>query len=279
MVNPYPGLFFDAVAWQRLDARQQMLFIARALHIVHPSWRFAGITAANIYGLEYRRNLHDGSTFIASHQSPKASKNPKLHYVSCNELEGKTYGELPVVSTAEALVECGARYPFRDVLPMYDSAFRLGLASASEVKGIGEKRGADYLRIQRLLNYADSNSENGGESFCRGTIIEEGFPVPKLQVEFPKPDGSTYRVDFLYHLRDGRDVAVEFDGMGKYVDSDMTKGRPIEEIINDEQQRERFLLRDCGISEVVRLRYRDVAQRKVMIQKLLSAKIPCVKSA
>ncbi|WEV72323.1 hypothetical protein [Bifidobacterium sp. ESL0790] len=275
VVKPYPSLFFDAEAWEQLDAKQRTLYVARALQLIHPPWVFAGLTAADAYGLEYRRVLHDGGVDLASDVSPVASKNPKLRYLpeACREAEKRS--EVSVVPITRVLLECGRRYSFRDALPMYDSAFRLGLVTRAEM----EQMGAGIWGIQDLLTYADPASENGGESFCRGTMIEEGFPVPRLQVEYPKPDGSVYRVDFLYQLRTGRSAVIEFDGMDKYIDPEMTRGQGLEEVVSREQQRERFLLQECDVSQVVRLRYGDVLNRQEMVRKLIDAGVPCSKMA
>lgn len=55
-------------------------------------------------------------------------------------------------------------------------------------------------RIRALhYDYADARSENGGEFECRAVIIEAGFMVPELQVEF-NIDGRIKRVDFVHQM-------------------------------------------------------------------------------
>ena len=54
----------------------------------------------------------------------------------------------------------------------------------------------DCTKIIKLLRYTNAASDNGGESFARGTMIEAGFAEPRLQVVIVDPaTGQQYRVD------------------------------------------------------------------------------------
>lgn len=250
--------------------------MARALHRKHPGWAFASVTAAAFYGLSVRQNLYDGSICIATKESPSSSRNPLLRCVSMPHVEAHDVGGIPVTSVARTLVDCGYRCSFRDSLPIYDSALAAELVTKDDI--IAECRTIRHGRtkVADLIRFADARSESGGESFCRATMIEEGFSVPQLQVEYSDGDGSNYRVDFQYQLRSGEIVVVEFDGMEKYVNPSMTHGAVIEEVVRREQERERFLFRN-GVSRIVRLTYRDVLGRKEMVRKLIDAGVPCMK--
>ena len=62
-----------------------------------------------------------------------------------------------------------------------------------------------------------------------------GCPPPMLQVRFPRGDGGVDVADFDWpdHHAFG-----EFDGFGKYVKEEFTKGRSIQEVVADEKARE-----------------------------------------
>ncbi|WEV46950.1 hypothetical protein OZX62_01225 [Bifidobacterium sp. ESL0690] len=276
LVKPYPGLFFPAEDWKQLDYRHRTLYVARALHFKHPDWGFAAFTAAVIYGFDLRQNLYDGTIYVAD--SSSSSNSRLLRRVSMPHAEVCYVDGIPVTSVARTLVDCGLRCAFRDALPLYDSALRAGLVFLDDVAAERQTLRHGRALIDRLICCADAKSESGGESFCRATMIEEGFPIPQLQVEYANDAGSTYRVDFQYRLRGGEVIVVEFDGMEKYVNPLMTHGAAIEEVVRREQERERFLFRS-GVSRIVRLTYRDVVGRSELVHKLADAGVPCMKLA
>ena len=104
----------------------------------------------------------------------------------------------------------------------------------------------------------DGRAESGGESQTRARMIELGYEVPDLQVEFANPldPKRNFRVDMLVDCGDGRRVAVEHDGACKYEDLAMLNGRTPTRAFMDERQRE-ALLTSCGI-EVMRVRWKDL---------------------
>lgn len=69
---------------------------------------------------------------------------------------------------------------------MFDSALRLELTTKDAILQECDSLRRDAGRVLRALHYdyADARSENGGEFECRAVIIEAGFMVPELQVEF-----------------------------------------------------------------------------------------------
>lgn len=170
------------------------------------------------------------------------------------------------------LIDCALAYPFAQALPMFDSALRSGLTTREAVTAECDALNRDTGPVLRALHYADARSENGGESECRGIIIDAGFAMPELQVEFQVPDGIR-RVDFLWRLFDGRMVVLEFDGMLKYVDPSMTDGRGIKQVVADERNREEAL-KDAGVTAIIRTDYDEVKAVTPLVSKLAAAGIP-----
>ncbi|RBP97831.1 hypothetical protein CRD60_04380 [Bifidobacterium aemilianum] len=127
----------------------------------------------------------------------------------------------------------------------------------------------------RLLSYASGLSENGGESWCRGCIIQEGFQPPLLQVVFRDPldTSRVMRADFTWRLGDGRTVVLEYDGLVKFRAKTMTRGRSVEHVVDDERSREKALSR-AGVSLVIRTNYKQVGERDTLISSLLEVGIP-----
>lgn len=184
-------------------------------------------------------------------------------------------GEVRVTSPARTLVDCALLYPFEHVLSMFDSALRRGLVTREEIVAVCDGLRVDCGPVFRLLHYADARSENGGESFCRAVSIEEGFVPPQLQHTFySRVTGKEAgRVDFIWHTEDGRIIVLEFDGMQKYIDPEMTSNRDVRQVVRDERQREQDL-KEAGVSVVIRTNYNEVVQRAPFVMKLIRAGVP-----
>lgn len=93
------------------------------------------------------------------------------------------------------------------------------------------------------LSHADGRSESGGESIACALMIEKNIMVPELQVEIPHPldARNPFRVDFVWTLADGRIVLSEFDGIKKYRDKKMTRGRGALRALSRERRREALI--------------------------------------
>ena len=159
-----------------------------------------------------------------------------------------------------------------------------------------ESRVDKFLSLRRLCYFASRLSENGGESFARGTMISLGFMVPQLQHEFILPrSGGKYRCDFLWRLSDDKLIVGEFDGRSKYyVDSDNPSHTNVDfnsscdnrmlrksydtNVINrniDRQaEREVLLMKECGVSRIVRFTIADIINPKRVESKLIDAGVP-----
>ena len=184
-------------------------------------------------------------------------------------------GEVRVTSPARTLVDCALLYPFEHVLSMFDSALRRGLVTREEIVAVCDGLRVDCGPVFRLLHYADARSENGGESFCRAVSIEEGFVPPQLQHTFySRVTGKEAgRGDFIWHTEDGRIIVLEFDGMQKYIDPEMTSNRDVRQVVRDERRREQDL-KEAGVSVVIRTNYIEVVQRAPFVMKLMQAGVP-----
>ena len=180
-----------------------------------------------------------------------------------------------VTSPARTLVDCGLRYPFIETLPMFDSAFRRHLVTREQILEVCDGMHADCGHVFRLLRHTNPLNENGGESRCYATIIDEGFAVPQSQVVFIDPDApwNRYRADFTWHTPDGRVIVLEYDGTAKYVDPTMTKRRDIRDVVRAERERE-AALRRAGVTTIARVNHDEVVRRIPLVHKLLEAGVP-----
>ncbi|KAE8126880.1 hypothetical protein DDE84_09420 [Bifidobacterium tibiigranuli] len=275
LVSPHPALYAAPKEWQALNPVEQCMHMVRALALRHPNWVFAGPSAAAIWGLDHPWSMHDGSVAIISSTSSRHSAHRRLTYIYASSFDVHECRGLRVTSVARTIVDCALRRSLREGLPFIDSGLRAGLVTTADVLTECERLRESCAHIRGLVKHASPASENGGESFCRGTVIEEGFPVPELQVVLRDPDDpkAVCRVDYLYRLHDGRLIAIEYDGMRKYVDPSMTGNREIREVVRDERERE-ALLKRAGVTAIIRLDYTEVLQRMPLVRKLMAAGIP-----
>ena len=180
---------------------------------------------------------YDGRLITLPHSSDRVSYEIRSH----------------VVDKSTMLFDVANTMSFRAALPIFDSAARdnvnfnkvleicgrryggvgvgVGVGDGGGIGGFGSGfsggfgvsgvvcagSNADSLfKLRRLCCFANGLSENGGESFARGTMIDLGFMVPELQHEFVAPNsGVKYRCDFLWQLPGGGLIVGELDGYGK----------------------------------------------------------------
>lgn len=272
-----PSLYANTAYWDGLTPPERTLHIARALAQEHPQWVFGGLVAVSAYGFEHQWHLHDDCITIVTSDHGSRQCHQRLRHVYMPDMNNpKTHYEasgLSLISPARTLVEAAIDLDFRFALPIFDSALAKGITKEEIAADCVQWR-IDYARVFRLLRYANERSENGGESLARGTIIEDRFLTPRIQVTVTDPQTNTeHRVDFVWKLDDGRVIVAEYDGTQKYVDPAMTDNRSIQEVVAKERARDEGLKR-AGATEIVHFTYADVIERTPLRVKLLKARVP-----
>ena len=255
---------------------------------------------------------YDGRLITLPHLSDRVSYEIRSHVVdkstllfdAANNLSFRA--ALPIFDSAardnvnfnKVLEICGRRYGGRDGVGVVSVGFNGAVGNGfvySDVAGFGSN--ADPIfRLRRLCLFKNGLSENGGESFARGTMIDLGFMVPELQHEFVAPNsGVKYRCDFLWRVPGGGLIVGELDGYDKYFvdstnsthaninfnsssDTQMLRNSYNQTAINrniDRQaERESVLFRECGVSKIVRFNFADVVGVKNLERKLVEAGVP-----
>ena len=251
---------------------------------------------------------YDGRLITLPHLSDRVSYEIRSH----------------VVDKSTLLLDAANSLSFRAALPIFDSAARDNVnfnkvleicgrryggsedfeeVSGAGVGGVGLSGVASFgsnadpiFRLRRLCLFKNGLSENGGESFARGTMIDLGFMVPELQHEFVATNSRVkYRCDFLWRVSGGGLIVGELDGYDKYFvdstnsthaninfnsssDTQMLRNSYNQAAINrniDRQaERESVLFRECGVSKIVRFNFADVVGVKNLERKLVEAGVP-----
>lgn len=102
------------------------------------------------------------------------------------------------------------------------------------VRALDTNRRRGFARVPAVIEFSTSLADSVRESEARVLIDQLGFPRPQLQREFVLPDGRTARSDFYFP---GHDHVGEFDGVGKYFDPDILRGRTPEQALLEEKDR------------------------------------------
>lgn len=236
-VRPHRGLYALQSTWEKLDTRERYLMRIRSLASLHPGWVFCLHSAAALYGLELP-NAAMRSVHIVSSRSGLDSGIRRHHLRNIEPARCEGIYVTPFAQTVWSSIE-DLEFPY--ALGVADSALRLLDCTAEEFlesvpKRLRESRPHAYAAD--VVSYADKRSENGGESFARAVMIEQGVMPPELQVQHRDPITSIrYRVDYEWRLATCT-VAGELDGTGKYTRIARTHGKSVEDIIREERQRE-----------------------------------------
>ncbi|NEG55830.1 hypothetical protein [Bifidobacterium platyrrhinorum] len=261
---------------------------------------FSGLTAADAYGFDHSWGLHDGVVYVADRSGDGIVDRRRIFDRLGNTAGSRSrhggdaaeYGirrlympsitavrvdGVPVTAAARTLIDCALCIPFRYALPIFDSAARKGVDMRS-VKESCKGMHTDRAPIESLLGCVDANSENGGESLVRASLIADGFAVPELQVEICDPSypARRYRVDFLWRLYDGRMIVLEYDGMAKYEKPSMTRGRTAKQVLREQNDRDRAL-RAAGVTTILHCTYEDVAFSNGLFMMLRDAGVPRIR--
>ena len=259
------GLYARKEYWAGLadDPAARHLCLARSLAIQHPTWTFCSYTAALLHGFPVGYHLLDEVHVVLPPSAHARSREGLVQHVSRHEIQHVEVSGVRVTPAIQAAADCMRAARLRDALPIADAALRAaGIPREAFVACVAVyargRCGVD--RALRCAHYADGLAESGGESVARAAMIEEGFQIPRLQVEFADPlnPGHAIRVDHLFTRHDGSLVAGELDGMGKYLDENLLEGRSTAEALVLERQRESHI-NALGIP-VARYRYKDLQE-------------------
>jgi hypothetical protein len=177
---------------------------------------------------------------------------------------------VPVTTLARTAVDLARSADFPGALASLDAVL------AREGEGFRRELGAALKRMalragraraSRVIEAATAVSGSFGESMARGVIIELGFQVPELQVEFRDAEGAMYP-DFFWR---GIRTAGEFDGKAKYSREEYTGGDPAQ-VVWREKKREDRLRRH--VSGLVRILTEHVTNPPALARLLAEAGVP-----
>ncbi len=261
VISPFPQLYTPPELWSTISRCQQARYIVRSLAIKHPDWVFADVSAAIVHGLWVSYPLMKTVHIVTSPRAhSRSSRNVSRHQIA--HVDTKVIDGVRVTSLERTCFDCLRRLSFRMSLPIADSALRLSSKDVGHFIETFEsfnRSAHNYARASDIMAFANGLSESGGESLARAAMIEQGYMLPKLQVEVPNvvDYGASYYVDFCWYLSSGM-IYGEMDGREKYTNPEMTHGRDSVDVLADERLRESRI--SINGVKILRFGYRDIAQ-------------------
>ena len=277
VVEVAPLVFARPAHWAQLKPIARTRHVIRALQVRHPNWVFAGPSAAAAWGLAVSNHYLDTVWLATSRKAHRrATSYTRPIVVSGNTIE--TVDGVRVTPLARTTADCLRVMDFRSGLAIADSALRVEGQSLDQLTKDIERlcpRMPGLDRIRHLLALADARSESGGESIARATMLELGIAPPDLQRAFNSPLSSqeAYRVDFAWDVAEGC-ILAEFDGLEKYVSVEMTHGKTVAQVIENEHRRQSMLEADEHVVRVIRFGYTDVRREGDFLRLLTSCGVP-----
>ncbi len=274
-VEAYPTAYVRAETWKCLTYCERARMVVMTVARRHPNWVFCLESAAVFHGLQVSR-----VNWAVIHVLAKKGDHTKdtAHVIHHVLLDTRTIEIDGVHATTlwQTTVSYLAERDFAHGLAVADSALKLTGAQVPDLYAhIDAELSDEASRViaRATAQWSDPKSDNGGESYARGIMLNLGFERPELQVHFTDPaDPSVdYYADFLWHVKGGVIVA-EMDGKGKYLDERMTAGKGAFEVMQDERIRESRITFQC--KGIIRFRFREVDDPDGFRGMLLAYGIP-----
>ncbi|AMM33677.1 hypothetical protein SA2016_3012 [Sinomonas atrocyanea] len=274
LVRVRRGCYYPTDVWLALTDAERFRLAVAAHAWTHPDAVFCGETALFLRGIPVvkvpptidvatssttRLGIRPSSFAVrgATERSVRAlgSAPPPLRrhfHATAMPQEVPGYLTVPIV---EALVETMVHAKFARALTVADGVLRLDaeaplLDRAPVLGAITALRYATHRRrCEAVASLARAGAESPGESVSRALMLRFGFPEPVLQREYADAQGLIGRTDFAWPpgtgaapTPSGKERVGEFDGWGKYFDSELNGGESPVAVIKREKKRENRLL-------------------------------------
>lgn len=272
-----PGAYVRPSYWSDLDFRDRELHKLRAFQAQHPTWVFAGPSAAFIRNLSVSR-IHLSRICVATSRSTHHRDTEICHCMVVSDDKVEEVGGLRVTSLPRTVGDCLCMMDFASALAVADSALHeteWTPQSLAETMSDSCKRKPNMKKARAVLSLADGRAESGGESIARAMMLELGMVLPDLQRKYDDPlePGKSYRADFAWDVAGGT-VLGELDGNEKYTNVDMTGGKTVQQLIEEEHRRQSHIETRPEVLRIMRFGFADVRKEASFLQLLYAAGVP-----
>jgi len=274
------GVYLPSEFWSLLNDDLRFLARIRAEALASPVPLLFGVqSAAALWGLPMVGDWPDRPTVLAERAA--GGRSAKSLERRCEGMPAEVWiiGGLATTGLARTVVDVARDQRFGPAVAVADFALArrphaAGTTPLSVEKPelVRELRGVDPLhghaRAAAVVDFSDGDSGSVGESISRVTAYRLGFPRPVLQFAFRDHLGEMF-ADFWWP--DYRLIG-EFDGKGKYLRDEYTRGRSTAEVVLAEKARE-DRLRALGAG-VARWGWAEATSTSGLRRTLLAAGLP-----
>jgi hypothetical protein len=237
LVRVRRGVYVEARAWSGLspDERSRLVVAAaldRAAGVLVASHR----SAAALLGIpSIRPALEVVDVLTRRSTGSRTEHGFRKHGVDDPLADVWQWDGLLLTAPARTVVDLALTEPFLDAVVAVDWALGHGVAREELYAALDVSPVRGTARARRVLEFADGRSGSPGESVSRVLVEQLGFAAPDLQVPFSDSGGPIGVVDFYWA---DCDVIGEFDGLVKYRNRELLRGRRPEDVVVAEKRRE-----------------------------------------
>lgn len=274
LVRVFGRLHARTAYWEHLSCAERYRHIVRSLAVLHPTWIFCYMSAAVFHNISdsvrYMDTVHI-RTVRESHVRDYAGV--RHHYIA--DASFVVIDGVRVTSLERTAFDCMRGLPFPDGMAVAESVLRQDLIGRRRLgTSFAALPGWHRAKALRVLSYASGATENGGEAYALGVIVDHGYAVPSLQKEIvdPRDLARVYRVDFFWRTPDGRGIVGELDGRVKYRDSSMYRNDSLSETVIAEKEREEGIR--LVVDELFRFSFAEALHDERLLAKLDRAGVP-----
>lgn len=244
-----PGAYALTQDWKRLTPRERhrAKVIEAAARMRHRAL-ISHFAAASVHGIEILGRWPERiDVRIDPGRGGRSSGLIRRHGLGIEDADAEEWEGHLITSPAQTALDIAAIVDHTQAVVVLDQvlwARRPGgaLSSIDELRMLAARRISPKgsARIRRALEEATCLADSVRESQSRVLLKELGFPEPVLQREFLLPDGIRSRADFWFP---DHEHVGEFDGVGKYLDPELLRGRTPQEALVAEKDRADALAR------------------------------------
>lgn len=246
-----PGCLVPAAAWAALTPLQRHAQrVWESAIRAHPGTVYSYFAAAALHGIDILGAWPDRiDVSVTSAAGGRSTGIIRRHTRDMSRVQWMPWGEHFVTTPAQTAVDLASVLPFAQGVVVADQALwvrRPGgpLVTRAELRDrVEDTLDRRRARAGRAVSFAQPAADSVRESESRVLIDALGFPEPQLQQRFDLPSGRVVYTDFGWP---GFDHAAEFDGVGKYVDPSILRGRTPAQALLEEKDRGDELRRVVG---------------------------------
>ncbi|MFC5432111.1 hypothetical protein ACFPJ2_00275 [Microbacterium suwonense] len=272
-----PGAYALTAAWRGLSSRERhrMRVVEATLRMRRPAL-VSHFAAASVHRIEILGRWPSRiDVRVDGGSGGRSSGLIRRHGIGV-DADAEQWGVHRITTPAQTAIDIAAIADHTQAVVVLDQvlwARRPGgpLATIEELRMLAARRSSSRGRakIRHALDEATALSDSVRESQSRVLLKRLGFPEPVLQREFTLLDGSTAQTDFYFPEYDH---VGEFDGVGKYLDPALLRGRTPADALIEEKDRGDALARI--VSRVSRWRTPHLRRPRELYDILVADGLP-----